>query len=197
MQLDGEPVADPGNPSSLASGGEPSSGRAWKPNLGLTEHDLERWERKGEIAFLWTIPMLNSKPEDQVQWHRAWAEMMRWLEEFELKHVEFVRCITGFDAMMSAWSAVATKETREGYAAFARSRSDIYRRLRDQAEDLFQKNAEPHLLEFRENLIKGIQTLRERELGWLWKMAGTQKEIPSDDDPGMQGIDGDSGEVEE
>jgi hypothetical protein len=113
-------------------------------------------------------------PEDQVQWHRSLAEMMRWLEEFELKHVEFIRCINSFQTMATTWVVVAEKETRDGYAAYARLQSSIFHQLRQEAECLFQKNAEPGLREARDdsNLLGGIQRLRKRELGWLWEMVG-------------------------
>jgi hypothetical protein len=106
--------------------------------------------------------------------------MMRWLEEFELKHAEFIRCIKSFHAMATAWSTLATTETREGYAAFARYQADIYGRLHRDAEDLFKKNAEPSLYESRDNLIEGIQKLRRRELAWLWRMAGASQGVESE-----------------
>jgi hypothetical protein len=106
--------------------------------------------------------------------------MMRWLEEFELKHVEFVRCISSFHTTATTWKTIADNETRDGYAAFARYQSSIFHQLRDEAESMFQKNAEPGLLQSRDDLIGGIQKLRRRELGWLWKMAGLDPDAGSD-----------------
>jgi hypothetical protein len=98
--------------------------------------------------------------------------MMRWLEEFELKHVEFVRCISSFRAMATAWGSIADGETRGGYAAFARHQSHIFCNLHDDAVRLFEKNAEPGLRAAKDDLVEGIRKLRKRELGWLWKLVG-------------------------
>ena len=57
--------------------------------------------------------------EDRVQWHRALAEMMRWLEEYEIKHVEFDRCIKAYSTMSSVWMELADKHSHTGYRAFA------------------------------------------------------------------------------
>jgi hypothetical protein len=51
--------------------------------------------------------------EDRVQWHRAWAEMLRWLEEFEMKHVESIRSINSFETLMLTWDKLAAKEYRQ------------------------------------------------------------------------------------
>jgi hypothetical protein len=99
--------------------------------------------------------------------------MMRWLEEFELKHAEFIRCINSFRTTAMTWATIAGEETRDGYAAFARHQSDIFHQLREESECLFQKNAEPGLWEARDNLLEGIQKLRKQELAWLWKLIGS------------------------
>jgi hypothetical protein len=135
------------------------------------------------LPLLLVSCLLTSYLEDQVQWHRSLADMMRWLEEFELKHAEFIRCINGFGAMASAWSTIAAAEARDGYAAFARHQADIYHQLREDAEKLFKKNAEPSLFESRDNLIGGIQKLRRQELAWLWRMAGVDPGLENDADP--------------
>ena len=107
--------------------------------------------------------------EDRIQWHRAYADMMRWLEEFELKHMEFIRCIKSFDAMATAWDAVSAKHsnvtstsTKKGYDTFAHRQANTYRRLHDEAERLFKTNAESSLYNSRDDLIAAIQSLRKR-----------------------------------
>jgi hypothetical protein len=112
--------------------------------------------------------------------------MMRWLEEFELKHAEFIRCINGFSAMASAWGTLAETEVREGYAAFARHQADVFGRLREDAEKLFKQNAEPSLYEARGNLAGGIQKLRQQELAWLWMMAGVDRSESESDQVGLE-----------
>jgi hypothetical protein len=100
--------------------------------------------------------------------------MMRWLEEFELKHMEFLRCIRSFDTLRSSWSSIEAKEAREAYAAYARRQADTYKRLHDQAQLLFKENAEPILYDSRDDLVTALQDLRKHELGWLWRMAGVE-----------------------
>jgi hypothetical protein len=76
------------------------------------------------------------------QWFRAWAEMMRWMEEFELKHAEFVRCIRSFQFMSVTWEQMASKATDPGYAAFGRQQADTYRVLCEDAEKLVTQHGE-------------------------------------------------------
>ncbi|KAF8883358.1 hypothetical protein CPB84DRAFT_1750702 [Gymnopilus junonius] len=44
---------------------------------------------------------------DHVQWYRTEAEMERWREEWEIKQVEFLRCIRSFGSYSSLWNELA------------------------------------------------------------------------------------------
>jgi hypothetical protein len=109
--------------------------------------------------------------DDRVQWHRSWAEMMRWLEELELKHIEVMRCTKSFETMKSAWITLAKEESRPRYAAFAREQAHIYAQLHEDAARMYAKKAEPRLQVPEANILKAILTFRENELEWLVKMA--------------------------
>jgi hypothetical protein len=112
--------------------------------------------------------------EDRVQWHRAWAEMQRWLEEFELKHIEMRRCIESYQTMSLTWTTLATKSTLPGPAAFARRQAEIYNRLHSDALSLFMNKGEPCFVNTPQfGLVKAILNFREQELGWLTQLAGS------------------------
>jgi hypothetical protein len=115
--------------------------------------------------------------EDRVQWHRAWADMLRWLEEFELKHVEFIRCIRSFRSHQDAWAAAAASSPRAGQAAFARRQSATYRRLKEEAEYYFKKAGTKELREPNEvsAIIEAVVKYREKHLGWFRQFVEIQK----------------------
>lgn len=114
-----------------------------------------------------------------MQWHRAWAETMRWLEEFELKHIEFIRCIGSFNTMHSIWDTMANAATQPGPAAFARRQATVYCNLRDDAKRWFAQKGEQRFVSSIQDghggsatsLVKAVRQFREHELGWLARMA--------------------------
>lgn len=94
--------------------------------------------------------------------------MMRWLEEFELKHVDFMRCIKSFEKMRSVWTDLAEKVLLPGERAFARKQAATYDYLQKDASEWFGKTAEPRFLNMtEETLIKTITDFRAKELSWL------------------------------
>jgi hypothetical protein len=118
--------------------------------------------------------------EDRVQWHRSWAEMLRWMEEFELKHAEFLKSINSFQAMSTAWSTLANAEGNPARAAFARYRSNTYTILRDHAVSLFTKTAEARFVDPEGgSIVAAIRTFRKTELAWLRELIND--EAPSGD----------------
>jgi hypothetical protein len=111
--------------------------------------------------------------EDQVQWHRAWAEMQRWLEEFELKHVELKQCVKSFWTIHVIWSSVAAKATLPGEAAFARWQSAMYLDLHNDAKQwLIEKGLNRFVDVSESEFIQAVRDFREQELGWLNNLAG-------------------------
>jgi len=111
--------------------------------------------------------------EDRVQWHRAHADMFRWLEQFELKHIEFSRCIKSFDYASSAWLAASKQTARPGYSAFAKRQSRLFTSLRDDATAKFAKYGFPGLGGLSgAALVKSLGAFREKELAWLKELVG-------------------------
>jgi hypothetical protein len=156
------------------------SGRLWDPVIGLSESEVEEWEQQGrdDLRSLFIVG-LSPNTENRVQWHRAWAEMMRWLEEYELKHVEFQRCIESFRKMHTIWDSLAEKSSDPGYAAFARHRSCIYHDLKREAETLFIAKGNKAFQKFKpedqEAMLRAVIQFRAQELDWLRELAHPPK----------------------
>lgn len=110
----------------------------------------------------------NKHSDDRVQWFRAWANTMRWLEEFELKHVEFMRSMQYFATMRNIWGQLAVETDNEGTASFCRRQSSIFDGLRESTKVWFNRVAEPRFVNIsEENLVSVLRDFREHELGWL------------------------------
>ncbi|KAF4608969.1 hypothetical protein EYR40_001322 [Pleurotus pulmonarius] len=91
----------------------------WIWNTGgigkLTEKELDEW----------------SEECDRVQWFRAEAEMLRWMEQHEMKLAEFLRTLRSFDTMAKAWASLAESDPQRprwsaGHVAYARQKSMMY-----------------------------------------------------------------------
>ncbi|KAK0477811.1 hypothetical protein IW261DRAFT_1565594 [Armillaria novae-zelandiae] len=79
----------------------------------MTDEEVEAFEIKGE----------------RVGFFRAEAERDRWLEQWEIKIAEFLRCIMSFDKYAETWAQLATKpknRDRPGYEAYAREKVHMY-----------------------------------------------------------------------
>lgn len=95
--------------------------------------------------------------------------MQRWLEEFEVKHVDFMRAIKSFNTMHEIWKSLASNADHAGSAAFARKQSFLYDDLSNSMKEWFLKTAEPRFLHINEeNIVETIQSFRNEELGWLY-----------------------------
>ncbi|KAK0467490.1 hypothetical protein IW261DRAFT_1346280, partial [Armillaria novae-zelandiae] len=80
---------------------------------GMTDEEVEAFEIEGE----------------RVGFFRAEAERDRWLEQWEIKIAEFLRCIMSFDKYAETWAQLATKpknRDRPGYEAYAREKVHMY-----------------------------------------------------------------------
>lgn len=94
--------------------------------------------------------------------------MQRWLEELEIKHIDFMRAIKSFSTMQTIWKSMASAATDAGPAGFARRQSSLYADLRKDMEKWFEETAEPRFLHItEENVVETIQNFRREELGWL------------------------------
>jgi hypothetical protein len=92
----------------------------------------------------------------KVQWFRAHADMMRWVEEVELLEEEFRRLIRGLEKMATIWEslsslpsaelkhrptvAISSNATLPGYSAYAARKAAMYREMTEKERDRF-KNA--------------------------------------------------------
>lgn len=152
-------------------------GALWQAKLGLSDNELEEWDKERKCSILTTV--LTSDvilTDDRVQWFRTWASMMRWLEEFEMKHIEFMRCIQHFRTMHDIWKSLSDELDSPGDASFARRQSTIFMDLCDDAQEWFREVAEPQFLDLSEgNLVSKLQEFRKQELGWLSSYAGPDK----------------------
>jgi hypothetical protein len=98
--------------------------------------------------------------------------MHRWLEDFELKHIELRRCIKAFQTTHLAWDAMATKSTVPGHAAFARRQSAVYLALYEDAKSWFMEKGHPQFVTVSDSdFIQSVIDFRQQELGWLNKLA--------------------------
>jgi hypothetical protein len=146
--------------------------------VGLSAEEAEEWEKEGKSVNTESeTHFLSQHVDDRVQWHRALAEMLRWMEEFEMKHVEFSRTIRSFLTMTETWTSLAKAAQDEGMAAFARHQAGIYRELYDDSVSIFRQTADPRFVEpDGGDLLDAIKAFREGELSWLRKLASA----PSD-----------------
>ena len=94
----------------------------------------------------------------KVQWFRAHADMMRWVEEVELLEEEFRRLIRGLEKMASIWESLSSLPSAElkyrptpamtlsssttlpGYSAYAARKAAMYHEMTKKECDRF-KNA--------------------------------------------------------
>ncbi|KAJ6448174.1 hypothetical protein C8R47DRAFT_1085076 [Mycena vitilis] len=83
------------------------------------------------------------KESDKVQWHRAEAEMYRWLEAYERKHAEGFRVREKFRRESEVWTKSADREEARsggvnGSSTFCRMQATTYDRLRHNADVIFK-----------------------------------------------------------
>ncbi|PPQ77254.1 hypothetical protein CVT24_009906, partial [Panaeolus cyanescens] len=130
-------------------------GDGWIWRLGsignLTSEELQAWEEEG----------------DRVHWFRAEAEMERWREQWELKLVEFVRCIAHFDYTSQAWSRIADQANDMARRVYALKHAFQYKVMSQKITDMFcsaeVEMGEPTLYKKNENLIEYIIRHRQQE----------------------------------
>jgi hypothetical protein len=100
---------------------------------------------------------------------------MRWIEEYELKHIEFHRCIKSFQYMHTVWSSLAERSVAPSRAAFARHQSTLYRELQLEAQCLFTLKGLPEFVNCDPwdlgNMLNVVREFRQKELGWLTELA--------------------------
>jgi hypothetical protein len=98
--------------------------------------------------------------------------MMRWLEEYELKHAELVRCVAGFHSLEQAWHATAKGCADEVYGGYARLQANIYHQLHQQADQIFAKVGSPYFADPNVPLPEALDKFRADELCWFRELVG-------------------------
>ena len=101
------------------------------------------------------------------------------MEEFELKHVEFARCIRSFDYTKDAWETLSAKCVRPGYGEFARRQADFYKKLHTDVQLLFEKYGEERLVKHKATITDAIQDFRDQELSWFRALTSSGPVQPS------------------
>ncbi|KAK0472410.1 hypothetical protein IW261DRAFT_1571030 [Armillaria novae-zelandiae] len=89
---------------------------------GMTDEDVEGLEQEG----------------DRVTFFRAEAEKDRWLEQWEIKIAEFLRCIRSFDQYTTTWKALATTDKSLGFKQYALEKANMYTMLGARAKQEFE-----------------------------------------------------------
>ncbi|TFK35116.1 hypothetical protein BDQ12DRAFT_726248 [Crucibulum laeve] len=87
----------------------------------LSAEQIEEWIQEG----------------DRVQWFRAEAEMQRWLEEWEIKQADFMRCIRSFSKMHEVWTELATRNSNVGHITYAKQKVVMYATMEREAKHRF------------------------------------------------------------
>lgn len=121
---------------------QPQDGWIWRsrrrPSNWVFEDDAEM-EEVGEDEW--------QGEANRVHWFRAEAEFLRWLEQHERKHFEFIRLLRSFQWSIDLWrsrSEVCGSDT--GLGAFASRQSAVYSSMRSDALKLFREVADIELI---------------------------------------------------
>ncbi|KAL0567912.1 hypothetical protein V5O48_014083 [Marasmius crinis-equi] len=114
-------------------------------------------------SWIWTYGSLRDMDQGQrsafldevkrVRWHRARADMWRWIEEKEVLEEEFRRYIAACDKMAEIWKEVSKEPPSDsklnvaltamnspnmsGYSVYATQKSRYYRRMAKHARERF------------------------------------------------------------
>ncbi|KAJ6551103.1 hypothetical protein B0H10DRAFT_1968575 [Mycena sp. CBHHK59/15] len=143
--------------ASSSSEAEESNAEMSPTKAGKQKAEKERKSKKKPDGWIWLESMTQGqklskgklaeykKESDRVQWHRAEAEMYRWLEQYERKHVEGFRVIERFRRDSVVWAGLADcEEARNGIngaTTFARMQVAMYSRLEHNAKVIFKSAA--------------------------------------------------------
>lgn len=84
--------------------------------------------------------------------------MQRWQEQVEIKHAEFMRCISAYKTMHGIWTSLADQPSNPpGYDAYAKQKAAMFLRMKNECEATFAACGRPAL----RDVMKG-ETLAER-----------------------------------
>ncbi|KAJ2914357.1 hypothetical protein MD484_g6063, partial [Candolleomyces efflorescens] len=103
---------------------------------------------------------------DRVHWFRAEAEMERWREQWEIKLIEFLRCIRSFDTMSETWTSLAARHSSPSHTAYARKKGLMYQQMCDEVKVAFAtiQAKEPTPYQTGEDIVHFVIRHRQVEL---------------------------------
>ena len=65
--------------------------------------------------------------------------MQRWLEEWETRQADLLRCIRSFETMSETWTKLAGQQNSQAYTISARKRARMYSKLAVNARAHFKE----------------------------------------------------------
>lgn len=134
----------PDDLDAASGGGRKHREDGWLWDIGrlskVSEEDFAAWQEEGgghQLICRSTLSMILEG--NRVQWFRAEADMFRWLEQLEMKMVDFARCHTTFHRMAEVWETLATeKQSLVGFSGFAHRQSSLFKGLKLDLERKFK-----------------------------------------------------------
>ena len=139
----------------------------------MTRDELAEWEAEGKPSVnIGTVAVCFIHAGDRVQWIRAEGEFYHWLEQYEVKHAEFRRCIQSFGFMQRVWSTLADAHAvsgKSGYSSFSRRQSAMYATLKADVQESYKKVGNPYLVgtPSGQSLSSRVLSLRKTMLKWF------------------------------
>ena len=102
---------------------------------------------------------------DRVQWFRAEAEKDRWLEEWEMRQADYLRCIRYFGSMSEIWRGLVVDTAKSdsvqlGKNAYARKKGHMYADMKKHAIDLLVNQGYGHLWNDNRPLYEHLEEVR-------------------------------------
>jgi hypothetical protein len=81
------------------------------PRKNMSIEEVKKFEVEGQylLGNLFCCPQLVCILENRVQFARAEAEFLRWLEQVEIKHAEIERVFNYYKKMVSLWAQLAER----------------------------------------------------------------------------------------
>ncbi|KAK0228960.1 hypothetical protein IW262DRAFT_1293640 [Armillaria fumosa] len=89
---------------------------------GMSDKEVEQLEQEGDCVIFF-----------HTEAERDW-----WLEQWEIKIAEFLRCIRSFDQYASTWTILLLKNTSPGFSQYAMEKAYMYTNLGIRAKQEFQ-----------------------------------------------------------
>lgn len=156
---------------------ENCSGVLWSLGKRSTStlQETESWEKEGLWYFLSPIEYCSYQIlGNAITWYRSEANMYRWLETFEQRHVEFQRYIRFCRSMSRIWTSSTNTisiNCSPSESASLRARglrqAAIFEDLQCLALSKFAEVAHPDFFNLEADLADLVAVFRESQLKWM------------------------------